>query len=71
MRRTIALSISGLALAAAVAPLQPASAYCTADLSSVGGPSCFNPCTLVLGTYETADRAAHDRLPEHSTYCLM
>ncbi|HWL36713.1 MAG TPA: hypothetical protein VNQ77_11015 [Frankiaceae bacterium] len=70
MRRTLALAVSGLALAAFVAPVQSASAVCMADLSSVGGPSCFNPCYAVFGTYETADRAAKDWLPEHSIYCL-
>lgn len=71
MRRTLALAVSGLALAASVAPIQSASAVCMADLSSVGGPRCFNPCMAVLGTYDTADRATNDRLPEHSMNCLM
>lgn len=70
MRRTLALAVSGLALAAFVAPIQSASAVCT-DLSSVGGPSCFNPCAAVLGTYETADRASKDWLPEHGMNCML
>lgn len=70
MRRTLALAVSGLALAAFVAPIQSASAYCT-DLSWAGGPSCFNPCGTVLGTYERADQATKDRLPEHFMDCLL
>jgi hypothetical protein len=70
LRRTLALAVSALAVAAFVAPVQSASAVCMMDLSSVGGPRCFNPCNAVLGTYATADRAAHDRLPEHSMNCL-
>ena len=68
MRRSLAVALLGLGLAASFAPA--ASAYCMADLSSVGGPSCFNPCNAVLGSYETADRAAKDLLPEHSAQCL-
>lgn len=64
MRRKIALTIAGAAVAAAVLPLQPASAVCVADLSDVGGPSCYNPCNTVAGAINTADRALGDHLDE-------
>lgn len=69
MRTKITLVGLGLGLAATFAPLTPASAYCM-DLSSVGGPSCINPCYAVLGAYDTADRAAKDALPGHTMNCL-
>lgn len=41
MRRTIALTIAGVAAAAAFVPLPSASAVCWPDLSSVGVTGCF------------------------------
>ena len=68
MRKKIAVAALGLSLAAAFAPLGSASAYCMVDLSPVG-PSCANPCTIVGGAYQTADGAAHDKLPELGVEC--
>lgn len=54
MRRKIALTILGLATAASLAPLSPASAVCGPDMSWIGGPSCPNACLGVVG--EVVDR---------------
>jgi hypothetical protein len=48
VRRTIALTIAGLATAASLAPLPAASAVCWPDLSPVGGPACPNLCPGVV-----------------------
>lgn len=48
MQRKIALTISGLAIVASLAPLHTASAVCGPDLSSVGGPSCPNMCPGIV-----------------------
>jgi hypothetical protein len=63
MRSKIALVTAGLA-AAAFLPVQPASAVCMLDLSSVGGPSCYNPCNTVAGVYNRVDDAAKDALAD-------
>lgn len=68
MRRTIALTIGGLAVAATLAPLSSASAVCGPDLSPVGGPSCPSLCPT--GPYALADRAVDDALPDMTSQCL-